>query len=367
MRSTPPRPDEFELSLIGPGRGECIVIHLGDNEWCVVDSCIPRGLNEPAAVEYLSQFENGALERIKLIVATHWHDDHIRGLASTLRRSLAAQFYCSQALNTKNFAILVALMSTTIQGSSGVDEFASIYEFLQERASAELPAKLITPKFAIENRTLLKLEGGPRSFPASIKALSPSDGTVKLAFKDFAQLIPRAGEPQRRIVNRAPNSTSVVLWVEVGKRRALLGADLEHTGQPGEGWVAVLDGHMESEAASVFKVPHHGSANADCPEVWKEMLIDKPIAIVTPFNGRKGLPSHSDLQRLKARAGDLYCTSGHAGKPPTRGPLVDKTIRRVIAKRRVVEGGPGHIRIRWSLSDIAAVPRVDLYNGAYRV
>ena len=276
-RSTAPSPDDLEVSIIGPGRGECVLVHLGNNEWCVIDSCIARGRDEPVAVEYLNNLKNGALSGVRLIVATHWHDDHIRGLASMLRQAPDARFACSAALHTDNFLTLVEAAGSTIQGRSGVDEFASIFQLLVERAAGGKPKKLATPVFAIESRRLLlHLVEGSRAFPATVTALSPSDGTVKLAFTDIAQLLPKAGEAQRRIINRAPNHTSVALWIEVGTRRALLGADLEHTGHPGEGWMAVLASHRDPKAATLFKVPHHGSVNADCPEVWAKMLIEKP-------------------------------------------------------------------------------------------
>ena len=35
----PPRDDEFELTLLGPGYGESIVMHVGDGAWVLVDSC----------------------------------------------------------------------------------------------------------------------------------------------------------------------------------------------------------------------------------------------------------------------------------------------------------------------------------------
>src|SRR5262249_28944194 len=114
-RETPPLADELEVSIIGPGRGECVLIHLGDNDWCVVDSCISRGSNEPVATEYLRGFRNGALNNVKLIVATHWHDDHIRGLSSLLRDSPGTRFGCSAALSTDNFALLLEIASESIQ------------------------------------------------------------------------------------------------------------------------------------------------------------------------------------------------------------------------------------------------------------
>ena len=308
-RSVPPRSDELEVSVIGPGRGECVIVHLGDNEWCIVDSCIPRGQKQPVAVEYLAGFGNGALSRVRLIVATHWHDDHIRGLASMLRQIPGADFACSQALNTDQFVTLVESAGAAIQGGSGVDEFASIFQILLEKASAGRERNLVAPRFAIENRRLLQLLGQGRSYPAVVTALSPSDGTVKLALNDIATLIPNAGDTQQRITNQAPNRTSVALWVETGTRQVLLGADLEHSGRSREGWLAVLSAHKHFTSAKVFKVAHHGSINADCPDVWTKMLVDDPIAVITPFSSGKTLPQGSDLKRMGTRTTQLYCTS----------------------------------------------------------
>src|ERR1035437_522077 len=125
-RDVPPKVDEFEISVIGPGRGECIVLHLGNNNWCVVDSCTGPGSSESAAVEYLSQFGEEALQGVRLLLATHWHDDHIRGIASALRRFTNAQFSCSTALEKTQFVTLVQLQSQALQGDSGADEFAEI-------------------------------------------------------------------------------------------------------------------------------------------------------------------------------------------------------------------------------------------------
>ncbi len=366
-RSTPPKLDELEVSIIGPGRGECVIVHLGGNAWCIVDSCIARGHSEPVAIEYLSSLENGALSGVRLIVATHWHDDHIRGLASIFRQMPDARFVCSQALNTDQFLTLVESAGATIQGLSGVDEFASIFKTLLKRAPDEKARKLASPMWAIANRELLHLAGGTHSFPAAVKAVSPSDGTVKLALNDIAQLIPKAGDLQTRITNRAPNRTSVALWVEAGTRRVLLGADLEHTHHSGEGWMAVLACHSDPAAATVFKVPHHGSPNADCPEVWAKMLVPKPIAIVTPFSSGKSLPRSSDLQRLRRYTDRLYCTLLSPGKSPPRDSVVDKMMRLFSTERRVVDGPPGHVRVRWSLSNDETDPVVELFSGAYRV
>jgi hypothetical protein len=363
---TPPSSDELEVSVIGPGKGECIVVHLGNNEWCVVDSCIPRESSSPAALRYLESFGNGAPDGVKLIVATHWHDDHIRGLAKLLESVPNAAFACSLALNADNFAILVEQTRAAMQSNSGVDEFAAIFDLLLKNGGA-IPANLIAPKFAVENRKLLHLSGPPRTYRATVTALSPSDGTVKKAFKDISKWLPKLGERQTRIVNQSPNHTSVVLLIEIGIRQVLLGADLENTNTAGEGRLAVLGAAPSSTAAGIFKVSHHGSENGDHSEIWTKLLVGDPVAVVTPFiGGVTRLPRAKDLLRISARTDFLFCSAEGAGKPPSRDNVVDKTMNRVTLDRRVVQGKPGHVRVRWSLSQESEAPRIELFNGAYK-
>lgn len=46
-----PAKDELEVTLLGPGTGESVVIHVGDDRWVIVDSYEDEGL--PAARRYL--------------------------------------------------------------------------------------------------------------------------------------------------------------------------------------------------------------------------------------------------------------------------------------------------------------------------
>lgn len=368
LRQDPPDPHELEISVIGPGRGECVVVHLGDNDWCIVDSCVARTFNEPVAVEYLRSFNNDAENRVKLVVATHWHDDHIRGLAQLLQAFPDARFACSAALGADNFAILVETAEESIQETSGVEEFRRIRDLLIERGKVTgTSRKFVSPDLAIQNRCLLRLPSERRSFPAAVTAVSPSDGTVKMALADIADWLPKPGELQRRIPNHAPNRTSVALWVEAASKRVLLGADLEHTEQLGEGWTAVIASRQDYTPAGIFKIPHHGSPNADCPDVWLKMLDKNPVSVVTPFTSGTGLPTEKDIRRLSGRTNRLFCTAPGPGAPPRRDSVVEKFARNITKKRHVLSGSPGHVRIRWSANDDTAEPTVECFNGAYPV
>ena len=108
-----------------------------------------------------------------------------------------------------------------------------------------------------------------------------------------------------------PNRTAVALWIETGAVSVLLGADLEETSEPGTGWsVIVQSKERRSGKASVFNVPHHGSATSYAPEVWSEMLAVDPIAILTAFiKGRVTLPTADEANRIKEHTPRAYTTS----------------------------------------------------------
>src|SRR5260370_27238866 len=70
------KPAELEVSLFGPGVGECVVVHLGLGEWLVVDSCVDPVSRKPVALNYLSELHVDVGKAVKQVVAKHWHDDH---------------------------------------------------------------------------------------------------------------------------------------------------------------------------------------------------------------------------------------------------------------------------------------------------
>ena len=98
----PPGKGEFEFTLLGPGYGESILLHVGEGVWILIDSCVGKD-GTPRALQYLESIGVDPAEAVGLIVATHWHDDHIRGIANIVEVCSRAAFCCASVLCNKEF------------------------------------------------------------------------------------------------------------------------------------------------------------------------------------------------------------------------------------------------------------------------
>lgn len=366
---TPPARTEIEVSLFGPGYGESIVLHLGENAWFIVDSCLNPVTREPAPLEYLRQVQIDPAISVQQVIATHWHDDHIRGLGRVFDACASAEFVCSAALRHEEFRTLVmAYGQRAMMTSPGVQELYEIIQALQVRSKQRDPRP---PFFATTGRCLWRRDvsiAGAR-YPRSVYSLSPSDASILLAHRRLANLLPQEGTTKLRVPTLTPNHAAVVLWINVGEVFILLGSDLEETGPPGTGWSEILGSRTYPQGrASVFKIPHHGSHTADHPQVWRELLETEPLAVLTPFSlGNVSLPTRQDVDRICARTDRAYATAIPRQRLRRGRPnAVERTMREVVRSIREVMTSTGHIRLR---ADLAISPpewRVELFGDVWR-
>jgi hypothetical protein len=264
----PPAADEVEISIFGPGVGECIVAHVGGGSWIVVDSCRDPESRKPAALAYFEKIGVNAATAIQMIVASHWHDDHIRGLGDLFCAASSAEFACSAALRPDEFLQLVSsLHERAFLPSTGVDEFAQILTELKRRKSG-VRIEGRGPTWAGVDRVLL-FRPASSTVPAfQLHGLSPTDACITLAAAEIAQQLPRAGVPKRRAVSRRPNHTAVALWLRFGSVEVLLGSDLETSTDAETGWSGVHRSQIPVGRAQIYKVAHHGSKNGHDDVAW---------------------------------------------------------------------------------------------------
>lgn len=330
--SSPPGSAEFEISLFGTGYGESVLCHFGDNEWAVIDSCTNPESNKSLILEYLEQTAPDA--KVLLIIATHFHDDHIRGLSQIVERYPGACFVFPNALKGDEFIqLLVSAEDILVNNSSCCKEFYSILKLLQkDPKSASEAKKIFSNKYC------------------DVYSLSPSDHAEAMAREEIKGYLPREGLLRKSIVpNRTNHFSIVVKCVFKNKATWLLGSDLENHTDTRWGWRAIiLSKLIPDDEAHVFKIPHHGSDCAHNDDVWQNLLVKNPISLITPFvNGKTIIPSRTSLNRIKDNSYKAFIT-GRPERKKTKNS--DSTVRRILKEAGkeifTINSQVGHIQLR---------------------
>ena len=334
-RHSPPGADELELAIIGPGYGESVVVHTGGGRWAVVDSCVNARTGVPHALEYLDALGVDPADSVDLVVATHWHADHVGGLGRLTTTCRRAVFCCPVVFTNREVLTFVGAMAGHDVGHAGAStkEMREVLSVLRERK--------VRPRFAIANRRIL------RQGDCVVWSLSPGDGAV-VRYVRSASSVQSSEDPTTTLPRTlSPNQTSVALWIKIRDVAVVLGSDLEKTG-----WIEVLDSTARPQGrASVLKVSHHGSANAHEPRLWDEMMTKGPVAVVTPFRGsRNPPPTRKDLQRVLRMTSNAYITA-----EPRAARSIKALNRRIGRRFREMpmsgrpSSEPGMVRLRRGL------------------
>ena len=344
MRPQPPEDDEVEITLLGPGLGESCVLHVGNGDWLIVDSCVTRE-GRPAALAYLETLgvPGGS---VRWAIATHWHDDHIRGFSKLVEECSEARVIHSAALEDDEFMMLAALDSDSLtEGSTGVKEMWNVWTHLKDSGRG-------APELASSDSRIYKRP--PNVAPnCEIWTLSPNSASVADAISSFSTLIAEPGQPKRTVPRPKRNPSSVVVWVRAGDVIALLGADLERSSDDSRGWKAIVNSSgRPSEKAHVVKIPHHGSVDAHDQTMWNDLLVPQPLAGITPFSqGNALLPRDSDSARIAGLTSEAWLTRDtDLARARGRPSAVNRTIKEATRQFKRLSIDPGRVTFRCTAS-----------------
>ncbi len=337
--NSPPSDDEIEISVFGPGYGEAILIHLGHGEWIAIDSCVDPRDGRSVPISYLREIGIDIEEQLKLIIASHWDDDHIRGLSELLSIS-KAEFSMASAFADPHF-IEFAIAHQSADPSplaKSTTEIVTIIRLLKTRNQK--------PIWIGADRTLHSNHASGAAIQSRVSSLSPTDPVMEKFLKKIASQIPKDDTEKLRVGKLNPNEVAVALFLNLPNGAILLGADLQEI--PGKSWTYILtNSKLLEQKASVFKVPHHGAQNAHCQKVWTDLLFSNVVAIVAPWNRGEKLPKESDIARILNFTGRAYATADpKAIAPIRRDPQVGRTLATMKIKLRLAQPKSGHIRLR---------------------
>lgn len=353
MKIVPPSKHEFEITLFGNGYGESILLHACDNKWIIIDSCINPLTKKIAPIEYLESVGVDVANQVKLLVISHWHDDHIKGFSQIYQSCINAKLSLSQAMHQKEFFRFVNVVhQRPIYSYAGksTDEIKQILDTLLKRkeSSGEYKCKWVSNDSILYNETI-EINGSD----AKIVALSPLDHSITTALVEISNLIPKANTEIRVNSNINPNHFAIVLWISIGDIHILLGSDLEERAHPKGAWSVIANnGNRPNAKADIFKVPHHGSKNAYCNLVYDKMLTNNHLSVLTPFtHGKVSLPNDSDIKRLKEeKCSGVYLACRFSCKKNKHDAVVEKMLKE-STKRREILNSFGYITLRKNVSD----------------
>lgn len=363
MTASPPKADELEVSVFGPGYGECVLVHLGQEQWIVVDSCRDQRVKRQPALAYLDQIGADPESCVRVVLATHWHRDHVRGLTEVVARSVNADFWTSAAITSREALVLTGRIGRTdLTAQSPLRELHDVLQRLRVRSEGMGAPSIKTA--AVGSLIYRRLRNGETD--AEVFALSPHNEAVAQTRQRFAEA---AGASPGLLVAPEihPNHAAIALRVRFGSAVAILGSDLEN-GAPGGAWKAIAASSNDQGRAAIYKVPHHGSVTSHEPEVWNTLLQRKVVAATTPFRPER-LPRADMAQAIVDLSGQSYLAAPPSRpkqrlRPrPTRALMLGSAVR-----VEEVEGRSGHVRMRCpSATGAAEQTVVDLRFPAIRL
>ncbi|MEU8704802.1 ComEC/Rec2 family competence protein [Streptomyces sp. NPDC048565] len=241
-------PPGWSFALCDVGQGDAMVLAAGDGAGVVVDTG-----PEPRLVD--GCLRDLGITRVPLLLLTHFHADHVRGLPG--------------ALGGRE----VGMIQTT-----SLDEPKEQAAFVKRTAAAaHVPVV--------------------RAVPGERRRTGPLDWQV---------LWPEAGAPGTgpSYPTEEPNDSSVTLLVRSGGLSLLLLGDLEPPAQQG-----VLRGHPALPRVDVLKVAHHGSAHQD-PALLRS--AHPRIALIScGADNPYGHPAARTLEALEAAGAKVLRTDVH--------------------------------------------------------
>lgn len=360
MEFEAPSSSQIEINLFGGGNsyGETLLIHLGFSKWIVVDSILNPYTNLPVILEYFDKIGEDP-KNIILTIASHWHDDHIKGISEIFIKS-GSKFTISEAISKPFLAKMISIDEFKQTENSGLKEFSKIINTSYKLNKPLQRAIQDRPLFSyVENQITIK-----------VTALSPSDRAIELFQQEMNEVLNHAYNLNLAFKKNNPNDSSVVLLIEAGDTKVLLGGDLEITSDKNTGWNQVCNAIATPKDCSVeiFKIPHHGSINGHHEKVWDTILCKNHIAILTPYgSGRKKLPSSDDKIRISKMSIESYITSTDLSlrKSKKRDSKVDKILKQFNYKIYERNFDYGHIKLKRELNaQVGQKFNVNLYGKA---
>lgn len=301
-----------QIVIMGTGYGECILVHLGNDKYVMIDSFLNPETKKPIAADYLDNI-GLSIHNIIGIICTHWDDDHIKGMYDIASNLKGITVGIPVTVSKRDLDKLREYLKFA-KGSQDyvpMDEFSKLLELNSK--------KFLKFSYCVPQRQLFRKQIiDEKLSEVIVETLSPSDEQYTEFINQL--VMPKEGDLMQSI-DFTNNRISVVSIVKLYSTYCLFGGDLEN--DHGE-WDKVIENYQYPKA-DIFKIPHHGSKTGYSENVWKN-IVDKPISIITRFNrGNVSLPDNEQVEFINGNSKKMFIIGGT--NKPVKG-----------AEMRVLEG-----------------------------
>ena len=261
--------DAMALHVIDVGQGAAQLIELPCGA-ILIDTGGERNRlydSEPALIRYLDGFfeRRPDLDRtLSLLVITHPHIDHTRGVAAVLAR----------------YRVLNVVDNGDVREDIGGKPQLAMHEWL------------------VRNRQVGHLDLNRSEIDPATGATSPIIDPVAGCARSQVDPVVRAlwsGDLGREQIGHDPNDDSVVMRIDFGEVSFLLAGDIELYGIAG--LVKKYGAHPELLDADVYVVPHHGSRHSTTADLVRRVSPKVAVISAGPYARRTG-----ERQEFTARA-----------------------------------------------------------------
>lgn len=325
-----------QIIVAGTGYGECILVHLGNNKYVMIDSFINPDTKNPVAIDYLEKI-GLSIGNIIGIICSHWDDDHIRGVSEVASKLKGINVGIPVIFTERELDKIREYLGYTEASSDEVrmNEFTKLLELNDEDA--------IELRHCVPQRQLFSQEIGNKE--VIVETLSPSDKQYRNFINQL--VMPKEGDSMQSI-DFTNNSISVVSIIKFRDKCCLFGGDLENGHNE---WNGIINNYNHPKA-EIFKIPHHGSENGFSKDVWKQ-IVDNPISVITRFNrGKVRLPQDEQVEIIRGKSRKVFVVGGV--NKPMKGSM-NKILegfdtqqpRQIVMKKEKL----GMVRLTYNSSD----------------
>ena len=267
----------MESILLGGGtrNGESCVIHLEDGDVGIIDS-FNNSRGEPIGVQYLKVNEI-APSRVKFILITHLHKDHIEGITRLSDYCPDADIIMSAINALKSFSILVSMSNHDNLNLVGMKKIRFLYKHFKSKGRYIVGAKEGTCIYKSSNIEITSLYPNKRAIDKYDKVFQELVHDALKESKKQNRINKKLVKP--RSINNSFNAQCVVLSLVSSELNIFYGGDLEYEKDQAFGLGYVFNKLKPTEVKfDVIKAPHHGSKTSYNKADWTTLL--KPLNFI---------------------------------------------------------------------------------------